>query len=84
MVWSFTEIATEFLSNTTLQDIYGYHMQGAPPDAYHYLLNQTACEALRGAGSDYYDWVDAANTINTWVLPFTGKPLSSDICTTSY
>lgn len=69
MGWSFLELATEFSTNSTLQDVYGYHMRGAPADAYKYLLNQTACEALRGTGSDYYDWADAANTINTWVLP---------------
>lgn len=74
---SFADLAQEFLDNSTLQEIWGYRMPGAPADAYHHLLNLTACEALRGTGSDYYDWVDAANTINTWVLPFTGLLLQA-------
>lgn len=73
----FTDLATEFLSNHTLQDLYGYRMPGAGPDAYTHLINQTGCEALRGTESDYYDWVDAANTLNTWVLPFTGLLLQA-------
>ncbi|KAK5106894.1 hypothetical protein LTS08_001017 [Lithohypha guttulata] len=77
MAWTFERLATEFLSNATLQEAYGYRMPGAPPDAYHYLLNRTGCEALRGTGSDLYDWPDSANTINTWVLPFTGLLLQA-------
>lgn len=74
---SFTDLATNFLNNSTQQEIWGYRMPGAPPDAYQYLLNRTGCEALRGTGSDYYDWADAANTLNTWVLPFTGLLLQA-------
>lgn len=74
---SFTDLATEFLANTTLQEIWGYRMPGGPPDAYTYTINRTACEALRGYGSDYYPWATAANTIATWVLPFTGLLLQA-------
>lgn len=74
---SFSELADLFLANETLQDIWGYRMPGAPADSFRYLINQTACEALRGTGSDYYDWADSANTLNTWVLPFTGLLLQA-------
>ena len=74
---SFTDLATEFLSNSTLQDIWGYRRLGFPDDTFRHVINQTACEALVGTGSEYYNWADAANTINTWVLPFTGLLLQA-------
>ncbi|KAI4181566.1 MAG: hypothetical protein L6R41_006553 [Letrouitia leprolyta] len=36
------------------------------------LITVEGCKKLCGAGTEYYPWKDAANTITTWVLPIIG------------
>jgi hypothetical protein len=73
----FNAAATAFLANSTLQNLYGYHKPGWPADSFTYLVNQSGCEAYVGTKPEYYSWSDAAGTINTWVLPFTGLLLQA-------
>ena len=36
------------------------------------LITLQGCKELCGTGVDYYSWVDASNTMTTWILPIAG------------
>lgn len=74
---NFAAAGAEFITNTTLQHLYGLQTFPGDPNPSTHLINQSACEAWLGTGSDYYSWDDASGTINTWILPFTGLLLQA-------
>ncbi|KAI4134825.1 MAG: hypothetical protein LQ347_001205 [Umbilicaria vellea] len=61
----------QYSYNGTVHGILAQSSKQPPLIAYH------GCKKLCGAGNAYYEWIDIANTITTWLLPIVGMLLQA-------
>ena len=72
---NFDTCGSDFLNNSAgiySKYLYNGSVQGMLNVARPALITLQGCKELCGTGVDYYSWVDASNTITTWILPIAG------------
>jgi hypothetical protein len=71
---NFTQCALDFQDSIERYSNYVYTgpVQGILKKTDLPLITVQGCRELCGAGNEYYDWVDIASTISTWILPVLG------------
>ncbi|CAF9941422.1 hypothetical protein IMSHALPRED_002569 [Imshaugia aleurites] len=72
---NFAQCGTDFQNNPAgiyNRFLYNGSVQGLLSAARPAFITVQGCKELCGTGVDYYSWLDASNTITTWILPIAG------------